>query len=83
MRTLTLTLWAIPYACRWSLGHLGVNYTVPAAGIAANKREEALQQAIAVVAASLVVGAVDPQAGVLVFGILGMVKVYNWFRIPG
>lgn len=82
MNYFTLALWAIPYAARWSLSQVGITYTVPASGIAANKTEEAYQQAIAVGAGAAALSVLSPAAAGVWLAVLVPVKVYNWLRIP-
>lgn len=78
----SLALWAIPYAARWSLSKVGITVTIPAEGLPTNKVEAAFQQAIGVAAAAVAVAVfVDPTLGMIVGGVLGAIKVYNWIRI--
>lgn len=81
MRTLTLCLWAIPYAARWTLSKLGIRIEIPASGIAVNKREEALQQFLAVGLLTVGLCLLSPPVGLAVGGVLGIVKLYNLWRI--
>lgn len=77
----SLALWAIPYAARWSLSKVGITVAIPAEGLPTNKVEAAFQQAIGVAAAAAGAALLDPTLGLIVGGVLAVVKVYNWIRI--